>query len=332
MGHSALDMDRPARPGGRRRSPGIGATLFAMRRRTAALVILVMVSLAACSVAPSATPTSAGGQVGDYSVLPAIVSTELAVGQNRVVFSFLDPKTNLPAAAPDRTVSLKAYPDAKGPSAAITGEGHFVWATQGVNGFYYTYLTFDEAGAWTAEFTTQTPSSAAETIPFKFDVAATRTAIGIGDQVPSVKTPTLADFGGDVKQISTDQSPDPALYQVSEDQAVAQHDPFVLVFATPAFCQTQTCGPMLDQVKAIAAQFPTVTFINVEPYKLHMTDTGLQPILDASGNLQPVPAVDAFKIVTEPWTYVVDRTGKVTASFEGVIGTDELTAAVKAIQ
>ena len=163
-------------------------------------------------------------------------------------------------------------------------------------------------------------------------MAATRSAIGIGDQVPSVKTPTLADAGGDVKLISTDQTPDPAFYQVSEDQAVAQHDPFVLVFATPAFCQTRTCGPMLDQVKAIAKGYPSVTFINVEPYKLHTTDTGLQPTLDPTGNFEPVPAVGAFKILTEPWTYVVDRTGKVTASFEGVVGTDELTAAIKAIE
>ena len=294
-----------------------------------------MVSLAACSAAPAAAPaTTPAGAVGQgtYSVIPVIDSTELAVGPSRVVFTFLDPKTNLPAATPDRTVSVKAFPDAKGESAAVTGEGRFVWATQGVNGFYYTYLTFDEAGAWTAEFATQTPGSAPESIPFTFDVKPTRTAIGVGDQVPSVRTPTLADVGGDVKQISTDQPPDPAFYQVSEDQAVAQHDPFVLVIATDAFCRTQTCGPMLDQVKAIAPQFPTVTFINLEPYKLQMTDTGLQPILDASGNLQPVPAFEAFKIVTEPWTYVVDRTGKVTAAFEGVVGTDELTAAIKAIQ
>ena len=115
-----------------------------MRLRIAPLVVLVMVSLAACSASPGASPAASAGS---YSLLPAIVSTELAVGPNRVVFSFLDPKTNTPAATPDLAVTVKAYPDAKGPSAAVTGEGHFVWATQDVNGFYYTYLTFEEAAS-----------------------------------------------------------------------------------------------------------------------------------------------------------------------------------------
>ena len=46
---------------------------------------------------------------------------------------------------------------------------------------------------------------------------------------------------------------------------MAAKDPFVLVFATPAFCQTAICGPMLDGVKVLAADYPTFTFINVEP-------------------------------------------------------------------
>ena len=33
-----------------------------------------------------------------------------------------------------------------------------------------------------------------------------------------------------------------------------------------------------------------VEFVNVEPYELHMTENGLQPLLDEDGQLQPVEA------------------------------------------
>ena len=140
------------------------------------------------------------------------------------------------------------------------------------------------------------------------------------------------DVGGDVEKISSDTSPDPDFYKVSEDQALADHKPFALVFATPKFCTSQLCGPQLDTVKNIAKSYPGVTFINVEPYKLEETDGQLQPVLDANGQLQPVPAVDAFGILSEPWLYVVDRNGVVAGSFEGVFAESELRAALDKVK
>src|SRR5207253_4658843 len=104
------------------------------------------------------------------------------------------------------------------------------------------------------------------------------------------KTPTLAEVGGDVHQVSTDTNPDPSFYKLSVDQAVAQHKPFVLVFATPAFCTSRQCGPTLDVVKSLSKGEPGVTFINVEPYKLSYQNGQLQPVLDANGQLVPTDA------------------------------------------
>ncbi|TMD26627.1 MAG: hypothetical protein E6I94_10415, partial [Chloroflexi bacterium] len=73
---------------------------------------------------------------------------------------------------------------------------------------------------------------------------------------------------------------------LSEDDAIKGHIPFVLVFATPAFCTSRQCGPTLDQVKAVAHETQKVSFINVEPYKLEYANDRLQPVLDANGQLQ----------------------------------------------
>ena len=105
----------------------------------------------------------------------------------------------------------------------------------------------------------------------------------------------------------------------------------VLVFATPAFCQTAVCGPTLEAVKSVAADYPTVTFINVEPYKMVFTDGRLQPELSADGQLQPAAWTEAFGLPSEPWVFVVDRDGKVTAKFETILAADEMKAAIDPI-
>ncbi len=125
-----------------------------------------------------------------------------------------------------------------------------------------------------------------------FTVVLKSTVISVGDHAPASKTPTLSDVGGDVRQISTDTKPDPSFYQLSVDQALARHTPFILVFATPAFCKSAQCGPTLDRVKAAKASAPaSVAFIHVEPYILKYADGSLQPVLDAQGNFQPIQSV-----------------------------------------
>ena len=137
---------------------------------------------------------------------------------------------------------------------------------------------------------------------------------------------------GSVDKVSTDADPDEHFYQVTVKEALASKTPFVLVFATPAFCRSAQCGPTLDRIKAVADKAPDdVAFINVEPYQLAYTEGRLQPVLDANNQLQPVEAVNEWGILSEPWVFTVDGTGTVRGSFEGVIGEDELTAAIQAI-
>jgi 16S rRNA G966 N2-methylase RsmD len=107
--------------------------------------------------------------------------------------------------------------------------------------------------------------------------------------------------------------------------ALAAGEPFVLAFATPKFCATAQCGPTLDRLKPVAEAHPEVTFINVEPYELRYTDGQLQL---ADNQLTPVPAVEAYGLLSEPYIFVVDRAGIVRASFEAIFSSDEIEAAI----
>jgi peroxiredoxin len=75
-----------------------------------------------------------------------------------------------------------------------------------------------------------------------------------------------------------------------------------------------------------------MTFINVEPYLLKDDQGQLQPVLDASGNLQPAPATLAFKLISEPFVFVIGADGKISSSFELVFSPDEIDAAIKAVE
>ncbi|MBM4408578.1 MAG: hypothetical protein FJ038_08275 [Chloroflexi bacterium] len=332
--------------------------------RRVLLLVLVAVVVGACSpggsVAPSTAgsagaspagstttgagatsgpcPTAAGASIapgwqsasGNPTVYPTLISSQQVCGRDRFLFGFID-KQNRSAAEPERTASVGFYNLGRNADTAIvTVTARFQWLLEDVTGIYVADVTYPEAGEWGAEFVTSVDGGTPEVIRARFQVQPDGMAPGIGDRAPSTKTPTLDDVDGDPAKLSSDTEPDPQLYEVSIDTALAEGRPFVVAFATPAFCRSQTCGPMLDVVKAVAKNTSGVTFINVEPYILEFKDGRLQPVLSANNQLQPAPATLAFGIPSEPWVFVVDGDGIVRGSFEATVTADELRTAIAA--
>ena len=291
----------------------------------------------ACGAAPQVDPGSVGwGQPTTApSVIPFVIANpgELICGSNRVMLTFIDAKTNNPVGAPDRSASLQLYDLGRDPNTPYAeATGTFVWAIENERGDYIFRLTFPEAGSYGAAVTTAKAGGPPETIRISFDVEPTNGVVKVGDKAPSTPTPTAASVGGDLSKISTDPSPDPAFYQISEDQALAQHKPFVIIFATPKFCTSAQCGPTLDRIKPFAAKYPSVAFIHVEPYKLTYSGGSLQADRDEQNQRQPTVVTNTWGLLSEPWVFVVDRNGIVRASLELIFSDQELTAALDAVK
>ena len=320
--------------------------------RAATLLVLaaLAVGVSACGrstgVAPTPgapSPTGSGtypgwpvGPVSGATVVPLLINQQLAVGPNRFLFTLYDAtdQTRIVAAA-DVTTSLAFYDLAKDPAAvAATAPGTFIKVAPPPDprGLYHAAVTFPEAGDWGVQITVQQPGQAVSISRVQFTVLPAATTPAIGAAAPASPTPT-ATTAAAIAAISTDTSPDPAFYRTSVAGALAAHKPFVVVFATPQFCQSQICGPTLDTVKAAAVPFEAkVDFIHVEPYVLQpASGGGLQPVLSTAGQLQLVPAAVQWGLPDEPWIFVVDASGKVTAKFEGAVGADELTQAIQAV-
>jgi len=289
-----------------------------------------------CPVTPAPAGTPEGWDVTSQhpSIFPQIINPPGTVtcGKTRLMFSFLDSQ-NVPVAKPDRSVDVKVFDLGADPKKPVAeGPATFIWAIEPQVGVYVIDIDLPTSGAYGVEFTTTPAGGTAETIRTTMDVQPNSEVIAVGDKAPASDTPTLDDVGGDVAKISTDPNPDPAFYKTSIADAVAAKKPFVVAFATPKFCVSKQCGPTLDRLKPIAAKHPGVTVINVEPYQLTYADGGLQPVLDANGNLQPTKATDDWHLPSEPWVFVVDKDGIVTDSFMLIFSDEELDQAMSAVE
>ncbi|HTC86326.1 MAG TPA: hypothetical protein VK656_06455 [Candidatus Acidoferrum sp.] len=302
-------------------------------RRLGPVGILVALVAGACSsVSPSAQPSPSASDPGSGPTrIPLLIDQQDYVGQTRFLFGMLDGGTSS-IGSPTLPVKVAFYEVAKSSTTPVgTFDSTFIWAIQDVKGVYVVNTTFKDAGDWIAEFTS-TANGLTEKTRVQFQVSATSTTPIVGGKAPDTVTPTLADVDGVLKALSTDTDPNPDFYKVSVHDALAQHKPFVLVFATPAFCQTKQCGPTLDSVKAVAATESGMTFINVEPYKMTFANNSLQPVLDAQGSLQATDVTNAWGLLTEPWIFVVDKAGIVRGSYSLIVSADELKAAIDAVK
>ena len=239
-----------------------------------------------------------------------------AVGETqRLMVGLVDSETNDLLASPELpATALLTSPDER----EIEADAEFMWTIPDVVGLYVVRATFDQEGTWWVRLR---PEDMGPTQQAAFTVSATDPVPGVGDLAPAVKTSTLADHA--IAEISSDDEPDPALYEISLDAALDNGRPTVVVFATPAFCVSQTCGPMLDQVKAIAGAHPAANFLHVEVYENLEATTASELVI--------VPAVMAWGLPSEPWVFVVDSEGIVTARFEGAMTASELESALEAV-
>src|SRR4051794_1414043 len=284
---------------------------------------------------PTVTQPPSGGYPGwppnvASDLIPIPVSTELVVGPNRMLVNLIT-KQNEPLASATRPVQLRLYNLAADPAQAkVDTQATFLPTIEGRPGLYRANVAFDAAGDWGLETITTEQDGSHRSGRMVFTVLEKGSTPGIGDQAPKSTTPT-ATTPDEIAHISTDTRPDPDFYKLSEADALAQHKPFVIVFATPAFCRTAMCGPTLDIIKSAAAGYKDkLTFIHVEPYQLTYTNGQLQPVLTEDNLPIPVDATNIWGLPTEPYTFVVDSSGKVTAKFEGIVAPDELRAAFDA--
>ena len=139
----------------------------------------------------------------------------------------------------------------------------------------------------------------------------------VGDTPPRVDTETVASAGGDIESIETRVPADDMHEENFAD--VLGKKPVILLFATPALCQTRVCGPVTDIAAQLQKEYgDRAAFIHQEVYEGNKVQNGLREPLRR------------FGLRTEPWLFAIDAEGKVAARLEGSFGTEAFRRAVEA--
>ena len=150
-------------------------------------------------------------------------------------------------------------------------------------------------------------------------VRSTTASPPVGARAYPSRTPTLATTGGRIPALTTRVPPDRALVRTSVAAALAAHDPFVVTFATPRYCVSRTCGPVVDVVDAVRKRYAhtRIRFIHVEIYEGNDPRKGENRW------------VREWHLPNEPWTFLVGRDGLIKEKFQGPVSTRELDAAIR---
>ena len=266
---------------------------------------------------------------------PLITTSELNVGENRFAFGLAKKGAlienaevlvrvyDIGAAGPVMAAETNApyRPVQSGVSGNkvhrhADGTTHVHTATSGVRGIYVTQLKFSRAGEWGIEIVVRYSSGIPETARLMVRVNESSTTPSVGSLAPKSRN-FIADDVVDLRRIDTSERPDRRLHQTRIADAIAMGKPQLIVFATPQFCTSRMCGPVVDIVRSL---WPTygkrVAFIHQEIWEDFATKKMFQ-------------TVDEWRLQSEPWIFIVDGRGIIRARFEGLVTETELERALQ---
>ena len=128
-----------------------------------------------------------------------------------------------------------------------------------------------------------------------------------------------------MEKLTTDFTPDPDLYQLTIAGAVITGRPTVVVFATPAFCTSPTCGPQVDTVSQLKDLYrDEANFIHVEIYDNPDEIQGDLSKAIIADLVQEWGFTSIPHWFNESWTFVLGPGGRVAQRFEGFATLEEL--------
>jgi hypothetical protein len=160
----------------------------------------------------------------------------------------------------------------------------------------------------------------------------------LGGPAPTAHTPTIDDRGGVASAVTTAPAPDLRLSRRSTSDALNDHQPFVLVVDSTQFRVSPACGRAIVMARYLLDRWPDVAFIHLEPYQYDVvTGTPVlrgsldDPILNDAATAWGVGGVP-WGTRSMPWVFVVDGDGVVRATYQGVLGSDEVDIIVTLIE
>jgi len=327
-----------------------------MRKIVAATVVLAVLFVVACGggddddqASPTATPGISG----------VVVTTELTLGPNRFAVGLIDGGTGALVLAADVSLSfLKVISAGQAQvryqvdaTAVVMDRFYIDPATgeqtgSGQTSVFVAEAEFGEVGEWGVQITGAIDGASFAPINLPFEVSDPESVLNVGDPAPRSRQATISDVA-DVSEIDTMTPPD-SMHDIAIEDAVTSGSPSVILFGTPAFCETLTCGPVLQSVVLPLHETygDRAHFIHVEPFFIEEARNGRGFCAVPAYNINlaragvgegpgPCPflteeeleaAGESWNLTIEPVVFVVDSEGNIAGKFEAVVSREEIEA------
>ncbi|HEX4752763.1 MAG TPA: hypothetical protein VH268_07685 [Solirubrobacterales bacterium] len=260
-------------------------------------------------VAPASEVFDKGEERYPFGVFTA--GQEQVEGVEVALYFAKDAKSQVVGPLPAKLETLQTKPAYRSQNGTGPGEAKSVYVVPKVD--------FDKEGSWLAVAMIKGKGGKLEATRVPSPVIGEFPKVpNVGQHPPRITTLTAAAVGGDLEKIDTRIPPD-QMHKVDFAEVLGKK-PIVLVFATPALCQSRVCGPVVDVAQQVADKYePKADFIHQEVYVNNEISKGIRPQLKA------------FGLPTEPWTYLIGAEGVVKDRIEGAYGVDELEEAMRTI-
>ena len=222
------------------------------------------------------------------------------------------------------------------PVPGTEGSGDAPMVTSGARGIYEAEaVTFEKAGIWRATLTPEIDGVARQItvdfpvtelsdvhIPVPGEPALHTETLTVDSRVRKGAIDSMADGGGEI--------PDPELHRSTIADAIDQRRPALVLFGTPAYCESQFCGPEVTELQRFASEFPDrAVYIHVEIWK----DFTAQPQVINEGAadwlLRTMP--DGSQNMTEPWLYLIGADGIIVDRWGSLFDAADVEAALEAL-
>ena len=268
----------------------------------------------------------AGEVKGAGSTDVGLASSVFTVGDNRLAFGMIDDQGQFLYGPTVVYVAPNPNAPARGPYAApadvLLTEPRYRsrQAAEESDPFAAVYeaeVPFNKKGPWAVLVVTKNGNTyAAAPAQVQVNTKKADPIPDVGELPPDVATDTLASVKGNEKLLDT-RVPPSDMHAESFDKVLGKK-PVALLFSTPQLCQSRVCGPVTDVATQLESKYgDQMEFIHQEVYVDNDTNKGLRPPLQA------------FHLPTEPWLFVVDASGKITARLEGSFGLTAFENALK---
>lgn len=182
------------------------------------------------------------------------------------------------------------------------------------------HFTFDRPAFWTLIVETTSGENLIATTAVQVKAQGHTDTLIQGQKAHPTVTPTVAN-PGNVNPICT-RTPPCDMHQITLADAISNAKPTAFIVATPEFCQSRNCGPSLDELITVEAKYRSqANFVHAEVY-LNAQQPGAQ-------NPQLSPTMIQWGLLSEPWLFMIDRTGVISSRFEGGFTAGLAEAALK---